>query len=78
MRELKAKASEATKDSTTDVLAIAGNWSLPQLDIQSSTRVKADDDAETRRYAITYNKTTGTYYLLGYTIYFGALNIILS
>lgn len=54
MSELKAKAAKATKDTPTDALAIAGNLSLPQLDIQSSTRVKADDDAETRRYANIY------------------------
>jgi len=42
---------KARKETPTDAVAIDGNLSWPQLDIQSSTRVKADDEAERRRYA---------------------------
>lgn len=35
MRELKAKARNATKENPTDALAISGNLSLPQLDFHS-------------------------------------------
>lgn len=35
MRELKAKARNATKDNPTDALAILGNPSSPQLDCQT-------------------------------------------
>jgi len=36
---------------TTEAVAISVNSSLPQLDCQSSTRVAAEEDADTRRYA---------------------------
>ena len=35
MRELDAKARNATKDNPTDAIAILGNSSLPQLDCQT-------------------------------------------
>lgn len=51
MKELNAKERNARKEMATDAVAIVGNWSLPQLDIQSSTLVAAEDDADIRRYA---------------------------
>lgn len=49
MRELEAKDTNAIKETATDALAIFGNLSLPQLDLQSSTRVAADDEDDIRR-----------------------------
>uniref|UniRef100_M0ZIE7 UPF0497 membrane protein n=1 Tax=Solanum tuberosum TaxID=4113 RepID=M0ZIE7_SOLTU len=53
MSELKAKAANERKDNATEMLAISGNLSLPQLDCQSSMRVAAEDDADIRRYVTT-------------------------
>lgn len=51
MRELRAKARKAKNDMAIDALAIIVNSSAPQLEIQSSTLVAAEDDADIRRYA---------------------------
>lgn len=51
MRELKAKEMKARNDIAIDAEAINVNLSPPQLEIQSSTLVAADDDADIRRYA---------------------------
>lgn len=56
MIQLEAKATNATMDNPTDVVAISGNLSLPQLDCQSSTLVAADEEADRRRYAIICNR----------------------
>ena len=60
MIEVKAKAMKATKDTPIDAVAIAGNLSLPQLEIQSSTLVKAEDEADSRRYANTCHSKDST------------------
>ncbi|GJR71924.1 reverse transcriptase domain, reverse transcriptase zinc-binding domain protein [Tanacetum coccineum] len=49
MRELKAKATKATKPKPTDVVASSGNLSAPQFDFQSSTLVAADDPDDIKR-----------------------------
>jgi len=49
MSELTAKATKARKDIPIEAVAISVNSSFPQFDIQSSTRVAADDDADIRR-----------------------------
>lgn len=49
MRELMAKAIKARNDIAIETLAINVNSSFPQLDIQSSTLVAAEDDADISR-----------------------------
>lgn len=49
MRELVAKAMKARNAMAIDAVAINVNWSLPQFEIQSSTLVAADDDADIKR-----------------------------
>lgn len=51
MRELIAKAIKARKDIAIDALAITGNSSFPQLDVQSSTLVAAEEEADISKYA---------------------------
>jgi len=53
MSELIAKATKARKAIPIEAVAISVNSSFPQFNIQSSTRVAADDDDDIRRYART-------------------------
>lgn len=60
MRELRANARKARKDTATEPLAMLGKGSVPQLDTQSPMRAVAEDDDEIRRYANTCNQQRET------------------
>ena len=69
MRELRAKATKAKKDTAIDAAAMPVNSPTPQFDTQSSTMVAADDDADIRRYARVYlpvESTNHFHYILSF------------